>query len=114
MKDLPEFKSRRKEDVLKYASGILTNDPQLKHSDLVDLIAYEDGHYRAIFTPHYFILPEGQTEPSKSQWSTLKKKFKRHEPNIFVFKDYGETKTVDGKCYYVDFGFFIKSRQRDE
>jgi hypothetical protein len=114
MKELPEFKPRRKEDVLKYAQNILTNDNQLKHTDLVELIEYNDGHYRALFKPRYFILPEGQTEPSKSQWNTLKKKFKRHEPNVFVFKEHGETKTVDGKCYYVDFGFFLKQRTRTE
>jgi hypothetical protein len=115
MKDLPEFKVRRRENVLELVEEILTNDiQQLRHSELIELIDYPDGHYRVLFNPRYFILIEGQTEPSKSQWNTLKKKFKRREPNIFVFKDHGETKTVDGKAYYVDFGFFLKPRRRED
>ncbi len=113
MKDLPEFKKRIREDVLKFAQRILTNDAQLQHTDVLELIEYKDGHYRVLFSPRYFILPEGQSEPSKSQWTTLKKKFKRHEPNVFVFKEHGELKTIDGKAYYVDFGFFAKPRERE-
>ena len=99
--DLPEFEKRPQHQVLPYAKEIFT-----KH--FVRLIEFEDGHFRVVFKPSYFILPEGTGEPSKSQWGTLKKKMKRHHKGVFVFK---ETGTIDcsgerSNCYYVDFGFF--------
>ncbi|MFN8371761.1 MAG: hypothetical protein U0694_02645 [Anaerolineae bacterium] len=111
MKDLPEFRAHRREDVLNFVQNVLTNDAQLKHHDVLELIEHKDGHYRVIFNPAYFILPEGQTEPSKSQWATLKKKFKRRDPNVFVFKEHGETKTAGTRSYYLDFGFFAHPRR---
>jgi hypothetical protein len=71
------------------------------------LVEYPDGHYRALFDPALFVLPAGQSAPSKSQWNNLKKRMKRHEPLVFVFKEHGEATGGDGsQCYYVDFGFF--------
>ncbi len=74
------------------------------------LIAYDDNHFRAVFAITYFELAEGNREPSKSQWSTLKKKLKRRDRRVFVFKRHGQTKC--GKragqretCLYLDFGF---------
>ena len=55
--------------------------------------------------------PQGDaTEPSKSQWSTLKKQLKRRDHQIFVFKEYGTVPCnaeTDATCLYLDFGFFL-------
>lgn len=103
MKDLPRFKVLPREVVLKVISPVLT---QGLTSALRDLIEYPDGHYRVIFDPAYFVLQVGQSEPSKSQWNTLKKKLKRHDPRVFVFKEH-DAITHDGqRCYFLDFGFF--------
>ncbi len=108
MKDLPEFSQRPLERVQRFAEVVLTNDyqdpPQLH---LRRLIPYSDGHYRAVFNRAYFILSEEQTEPSKSQWNSLKKKFKRREPMAFVFKEHGTAPCGEAEemCLYIDFGF---------
>jgi hypothetical protein len=111
MKRLPEFKKISHETVLSHLKTIFGGSTPIQPSYIIDLIGYKDGHFRVVFNPHYFILPQGQTEPSKSQWNTLKKKFKRHIPNAFIFKEYGATQTPDGKGYYLDFGFFTDYRQ---
>src|SRR5947207_3088212 len=100
--ELPEFKSRSRDDVLAYITLMLTN-----HAGVValhELKQYNDGHYRAIFRPEYF----AQAEPTKSQWNSLKKKMKRHDDKVFIFKDHGEINCPPAKCYYLDFGFFAK------
>ncbi|MEO1289594.1 MAG: hypothetical protein AAFV93_17655 [Chloroflexota bacterium] len=69
----------------------------------------DDGRCRITFDKSYFVLQGDNTEPSKSQWSTLKKKMKRHNRGVFVFKETGETPCLPESqttCYYVDFGFF--------
>lgn len=108
MKELPKFRARPREQVMSLVHRVLMLDSHSDHSYMHDLIAYDDGHYRVSFDPAYFVLQPGTTEPSKSQWSNLKKKFKRHEPLIFVFKEHGYTKG-GGKSYaYLDFGFFAQ------
>lgn len=108
MKPLPAFKIRPRDQVMTLANRVLMLDSHSDHSYLHDLIAYEDGHFRLIFDLAYFVLQPGQTEASKSQWSSLKKKFKRHEPNVFVFKEHGII-TDKGRRYgYLDFGFFAQ------
>src|SRR5258706_11870336 len=102
MKDLPPFKKRNRDDVLDYIKSMLINERSGQEA-LIDLHDYNDGHYRAVFDPGYFTLQEGQTEPTKSQWNSLKKKMKRHESTIFVFKEHGQVGTGD-KRYYLDFG----------
>ena len=78
----------------------------------MQVITYDDNHFRAIFRKDYFALAEGQTEPSRSQWNTLKKHMKRLDNDVFVFKNYGEApcganvREPGATCYYVDFGFF--------
>ncbi len=112
MKGLPTFKPRHLDRVQRFVAQMLTNEYQIPpEMHLREVIAYPDGYYRALFSPAYFILTEGQTEPSKSQWNTLKKKFKRHDPLIFIFKDYGESPCgeVGETCVYLDFGFLPKS-----
>ncbi|NDJ61937.1 MAG: hypothetical protein GYB67_12475 [Chloroflexi bacterium] len=106
MRDLPEFAPTPTEKARAYIAHVLTVRGSQK-TQLRDLIAHEDGHFRAIFDPAYFILPPEQTEPSKSQWNTLKKRMKRVNPLVFVFKAHGEVECgPDGRCYYIDFGFF--------
>ncbi len=108
MKPLPSFKARPREQVMALANRVLMLDSHSDHSYLHELIEHADGHYRLLFDPAYFILQPGQTEASKSQWSSLKKKFKRHDPGVFVFKEHG-TLAGEGKRYdYLDFGFFAQ------
>lgn len=112
MKDLPAFTQRPLERVQRFAELVLTNEYQTPpQAHLRQLIAYPDGHYRAVFEHGYFILVEGQTEPSKSQWNSLKKKFKRHEPLAFIFKEHGETTCgeAEARCLYIDFGFLANT-----
>lgn len=104
--DLPEFEKREMHFVLPYAKGIFGKS-------LVKLVPHDDGHFRAIFKPEYFTLVEGNTEPSKSQWSTLKKKFKRHNKGVFIYRETGkdacdeQNADSEGKCLFIDFGFFL-------
>lgn len=111
--ELPEFQKHPHDETVAFAKEIfrLGGTPQGSH--FVRLVEYDDGHYRAIFRPSYFVLPEGQRQPSKSQWNSLKKKIKRHNPRVFIFKEHGEIPCVAGDtkdegCYYVDFGFFAR------
>ena len=108
MKDLPAFKERQRDKVMELVHRVLMLDSHSDHSYLHELTVHNDRHYRVLFDPAYFVLQPGQTEPSKSQWSSLKKKFKRHDPNVFVFKEHGNV-TIDGKSYsFMDFGFFAQ------
>jgi hypothetical protein len=104
MKDLPPFRTRHHGDVVAYISEILISENSTEDSCFIDLLDYEDGHYRVLFNPSYFILPQGQAEPTKSQWNSLKKKMKRRDSTVFVFKIYGKVGTKD-RQYYLDFGF---------
>ena|SRR5258708_7201248 len=104
MKDLPAFRRHRHSDVVDYISEILINEKSAEDSCFIDLLDYEDGHYRVLFKPRYFSLQDGQTGPTKSQWNSLKKKMKRRDSTVFVFKVYGEVGTKD-KQYFLDFGF---------
>lgn len=108
MKDLPTFQQRSLDFVVRFAERVLTDYQDPPRGHLRALIPYEDGHYRALFDAAYFVLTEGHTEPSKSQWNSLKKKFKRHDPAIFVFKEHGEAACgeTEARCCYIDFGFF--------
>ncbi len=104
MRDLPPFKRRNRTEVAAFIAPLLISDQHPEVSALIDLLEYEDGHYRVLFRPSYFVLKEGQTTPTKSQWNSLKKKLKRHEATVFVFKDYGNVETGEPQ-YYLDFGF---------
>lgn len=97
MSDLPEFDEGVPfHKVNSYAMQIFGDK-------LVNLQSYDDGHYRAVFEKSLFTLTEGNTEPTKSQWNTLKKRMKRINRNVFIFKAHGETAE---NHYYLDFGFF--------
>ena len=79
---------------------------------LLQLREYDDGHFRAVFSISYFQLTAERTRPSKSQWNTLKKRLKRRDRTIFVFRKYGEIDCPraaqarrNDTCLYLDFGF---------
>lgn len=102
--DLPEFDPKAaKQKAISFATSVFGD--ALQRVTIAD-----DGACRAIFKTGYFVLQGDNTEPSKSQWSTLKKKLKRHNKGVFVFKETGTTpctENSDTECYYVDFGFFL-------
>jgi hypothetical protein len=110
--ELPDFQKRKTHIVMTYITQILSMSGG---SALLKLIPYEDNSFRVIFKSTVFTLQEGATEPSKSQWSTLKKRMKRHDHSVFVFKKHGEANcedagdnvsaTRDYDCLYIDFGF---------
>jgi Uma2 family endonuclease len=96
MRELPEFDNRPPSYATNYIQTVLAG--QLKQ-----LVSYDDGHFRAYFNPDYFT----GADPSKSQWNTLKKRMKRINPQVFVFKNHGESTGEEGeRLLYVDFGFF--------
>jgi len=106
MQDLPEFKPMKESTVQTYVRTLFG-------ANMVKLITFADHHYRIIFKASQFVLHEGAQAPSKSQWSGLKKRMKRHNRSVFVFKESGmiacpELAQAEGEsnCYYIDFGFF--------
>jgi len=113
--DLPEFQNRKKHLVMPLMTKIFSRKGE-SGNFLLALQQFPDGHFRAVFRSSYFVLTEGQAEPSKSQWNTLKKKLKRHDHQLFVFKDTGYVncdsvkknmpQNADFKCCYLDFGYF--------
>lgn len=113
---LPQFDERPYDAALHFAESVLTQTGS-DDTQLIELVAHEDGYFRAYFDPAYFILAEGNTEPSKSQWNTLKKKFKRHDRSAFVLKDCGLTDRPEGVeseltvCGTIAFGF-LKPREK--
>ncbi|MEO0564189.1 MAG: hypothetical protein AAF125_18940 [Chloroflexota bacterium] len=77
---------------------------------LVLVVAQESDYFRALFRVGYFTLHEGATGPTRSQWSTLKKRMRRVHGGVFVLKETGEV-DYDGTSYcYVDFGFLVEGR----
>lgn len=106
--ELPEFRSTKYEYAMKFINNVLMGAGGIS---MVRLESFEDNHFRAIFKRSYFQLAEGVDEPSKSQWNTLKKKMKRRNHSVFIFRNYGSIacggKSTDSDeiCYYIDFGF---------
>ena len=107
MRALPRFRRRDPEQVEPFIAHILTNkvDPR---TTLRRLIERQDHSFRAVFEARFFVLSEGETEPTRSQWNNLKKKLKRAAPDTFIFKEHGREDCAPGKpgCYYIDFGYF--------
>jgi hypothetical protein len=109
MKDLPRFRHRDYDKARAYAAEMLTNHVE-PMTTLLRLTEREDHSFEAVFAARYFVLNEGETEPTKSQWNNLKKRFKRHDSSIFVFKDHGASACPDGNpgCYAIQFGYYAK------
>lgn len=111
MKDLPKFRRHNYDHVLELATEVMTRHPDTDVSYLRRLDALPDGHYRLAFDLAYFITEDG--EPTKSQWNSLKKKLKRHDKAIFVFKEHGTIaagEQAGGTLGYLEFGFFAEVR----
>ncbi len=97
----------------RYAASIIQNvlsGP--RGSALLKLQEFDDGRFRVIFSVSYFQVAAGRELPSKSQWNTLKKRFKRRDRTIFIFREYGELDCFgagiargDETCLYLDLGF---------
>jgi hypothetical protein len=111
MKPLPRFQKHDPDKVKHFVSQVFSRIERPEDTFVFDVVEYEDGHCRVFFSPGYF----GRDLPSKSQWNSLKKKMKRHNKRVFVFKEHGKiTRTNtdstvdDSDCYYIDFGFFAK------
>ena len=108
-KELPPFRKVKR----RYAASIVhsaLSGP--RGSALLQLLEYDDHHFRAVFDSSYFQLAAGSAMPSKSQWNSLKKRLKRRDRSIFIFRQYGTIDCLDkGKtpsanaCLYIDFGF---------
>lgn len=113
MQNLPAFKPRPRRAVIAYLTAVFAGHGEDDTSYFHRLVEYPDGHYRAFFRPAYFKLAADQPEPSRSQWNTLKKKMKRHNAQVFIFRAHGtapcdESEAPDTPCYYIDFGFFAR------
>jgi hypothetical protein len=99
--ELPEFKKMKMPRVTTFIHGALAGN-------MVRLEEFDDHHFRVTFKASYFQLADGTDEPSKSQWNTLKKKIKRRDRSVFIFREYGQIACDDAgsePCLYLDFGF---------
>ncbi len=104
MKPLPNFIPQDRHYVEELLGRILSHTNDDDETFLIELIQYEDHHFRVIFSTEYFQRDTPKNEllsPTKSQWNTLKKKLKRHDRRIFVFKEHG----LIGQHAFLDFGF---------
>ncbi len=102
MKELPQFIPMDTEFVDSFVRDIL-HDPQSQDADFVVALLFQKGNaFRVIFDVAYFSKGDAAPNPTRSQWNTLKKKFKRRHQHVFVFKEHGTT--ADGN-YFLDFGF---------
>ena len=105
--ELPEFRRVKRAYAARVIHSALTNE---RGSALLELIESDDGRFRVVFAASYFQIQSGQAGPSKSQWNTLKKKLKRRDRTIFVFREHGvldasAAGSARRYCYYLDIGF---------
>ena len=108
-KDLPPFRKVKRSYAASLVQQALSGPRGLA---LLQIVEFEDHHFRAVFDLNHFQLAPGKTLPSKSQWNTLKKRLKRRDHSIFIFREYGQIDCdAHGKrlraqtCLYIDFGF---------
>ncbi len=103
--ELPEFRPVKRAYAARLLHSALSNE---RGAALLELIEYDDRHYRAVFAASYFQPAAGHDGPSKSQWNTLKKKLKRRDRSIFIYREHGILQeSAAGKTprYFLDFGF---------
>ncbi|MCY3778881.1 MAG: hypothetical protein OXG78_01105 [Chloroflexi bacterium] len=107
--ELPPFRRVKKRFAASIIQNVLSGP---RGCALLKLHEYEDGHYRAVFAASHFDLPAGRMLPSKSQWNTLKKRLKRRDHSLFIFRDYGAIdcdkagiSMRNQTCLFIDFGF---------
>lgn len=108
-KGLPQFRKVKRSYAASIAHGALSSS---RGAALLQLLEFDDHHFRAVFDLKHFELGKGNTLPSKSQWNSLKKRLKRRDRTIFIFRAYGQIDCgAPGKhsaaaaCLYIDFGF---------
>lgn len=109
MNDLPQFRKVKRSYAASIVHGALSGP---RGAALLQLVEFNDHHFRAVFDLKHFQLAEGNSLPSKSQWNSLKKRLKRRDRSIFIFREYGQIDCAGhGKrlaataCLYIDFGF---------
>lgn len=112
MNELPEFRKMKHAVVTTYIHRILSG---ASGTTFLKLIEFEDHHYRVVFKSNYFALQGDAADATKSQWNTLKKKMKRQDKSVFIFKEHGKIKCEDVldnstaernyDCLYIDFGY---------
>ncbi len=103
--EVPAFRRVKRAYAARLIHSALANE---RGSALLELIEYDDNHYRAVFAESYFLLRADNETPSKSQWNTLKKKLKRRDRSIFIFRAHGKLEAADAQAkvkYYLEFGF---------
>lgn len=103
--ELPTFRRVKRAYAARLVHSALTNE---RGSALLELIEYDDRHFRVVFAASYFQPATSQDGPSKSQWNTLKKKLKRRDRTVFVFRDHGKLEAAAAGTtvkYFLDFGF---------
>ena len=107
--ELPQFRKVKRSYAASIIHGALTSP---RGAALLQLLEYDDHHFRAIFNLKHFQLAPGNRQPTKSQWNTLKKRLKRRDRTLFIFRDYGAIDCAAlGKrsnaeaCLYIDVGF---------
>lgn len=111
MKELPKFKREGRQMVERLLTQVFTHPNEPEVSYFRRLVTYDDGHYGVVFSLDYFVDTD---VPSKSQWNTVKKKLKRHDTRIFVFKEHQIVACEDAgakkRCGQIEFGFFVEER----
>lgn len=111
MKELPKFRREGRRTVEGLLTQVFTHPNEPDVSYFRGLVEYPDGHYAAVFSLGYFVDTD---VPSKSQWNSLKKKLRRHDRRIFVFKE--QQIVLCGnfdaavRCGQMEFGFFAEDR----
>ena len=106
MKELPRFTKQSSERVKHFAIQVFTHPSDPEKSYFQELHEHEDKHFSVVFSLNYF---ENATIPTKSQWNSLKKKLKRHDKRLFIFKEHLIVKCDGGedlqRCGQIEFGF---------
>lgn len=100
MSNLPELSPKSLDEVKNFAEEAFSRN---KVNYFVSVEKKESNLFRVFFDPTYFVIQPDRTEPSKSQWNTLKKHIKRLNSSVFVSKFHG----LQNNRYFVDIGFFV-------
>ncbi|MEL6272921.1 MAG: hypothetical protein AAFU54_31010 [Chloroflexota bacterium] len=95
---LPQFKETHKTYAVQFAQKIFGDS-------LIDVHRQGNGYFRVLFEQSHFTIQPGNDAPSKSQWSTLKKRMKRVNKGVFILRKSGTTTHNDRDVFYMDFGF---------
>lgn len=96
--DLPTFRKTPIHQAENYAKRVFGEA-------FVAVIPQPGDYFQGVFASSYFVLQAGNTEPSKSQWNTLKKRMKRVNATVFTLKTHGEVSYRGATHYYMAFGF---------